>query len=360
MSQRLVIRMLLIGLPAGLIALGIVAIILYYRPSGSVAGGSAAGTVSGSAHRRTISADDLRSYVRIVSEEFGPRPVEDAAKLARTANWIESTLGPSNMGYVVRNGAFDFDGQKLRNLSAQVRGREIPAELVVVAAHYDTQPRSPGANNNATGVAAALSLANAFPGTSPRRSICFAFWIAQAREAAGCHAAQSGGRAFLAACEARGERVVALLQLNGLGSFSSAPGSQWTAVAGASAPISSATGDFIAFSGEASNAGFINDAAARFSRVSKVPVQSLIFASRTMWSLAADEWPAPEDFRSPGAATASWLPVPGVVPALLVSDTGPCRDPVPPAQDTAARLDFATFTQVVEGLEVVVRELADR
>jgi hypothetical protein len=323
-------------------------------------GGGSAGDLSGLSPRRAVSVDDLRSYVRILSEEFGPRSADDAAKLTQTANWIESTLGPSNMGFAVRAEMVDFGDRKLRNLSVRVHGTESPAELVVVAAHYDTRPGSPGANSNGTGVAAALSLANAFPGTEPRRTICIAFWAGQAREAAGCPVAQSGGRAFLAACESRGERVVAILQLHGLGVFSSTPGSQWTAVAGAAVPLGSTTGDFITFSGEGSNADFVNDVAARFGRASTLSAHSLVFRSRTMWGLESGEWPAPDDFRSPGAATAQWLPVPGRAPAVLVSDTGPCRDPVSPAQDTADRIDFANFTSVVEGLRTVVRELASR
>jgi hypothetical protein len=43
---------------------------------------------------------------------------------------------------------------------------------------------------------------------------------------------------------------------------------------------------------------------------------------------------------------------------VVVTDFRPLRQP--PAADTLDRIDFARFTQVVRGLEAVVREISDR
>ncbi|HEY0279609.1 MAG TPA: M28 family metallopeptidase [Solirubrobacterales bacterium] len=57
------------------------------------------------------------------------------------------------------------------NVVAGIPGTDPDAARVVVGAHYDTQLESPGAADNATGLAALLGIARAWAGLRPRRSI---------------------------------------------------------------------------------------------------------------------------------------------------------------------------------------------
>jgi Peptidase family M28 len=57
------------------------------------------------------------------------------------------------------------------NVVAEIPGTEQGAARVVVGAHYDTQLESPGAADNATGLAALLGIARAWTGLRPRRTI---------------------------------------------------------------------------------------------------------------------------------------------------------------------------------------------
>lgn len=57
------------------------------------------------------------------------------------------------------------------NLVAEIPGTEPEAPRIVVGAHYDSQPASPGAADNATGLAALLAMARAWAGARPRRTI---------------------------------------------------------------------------------------------------------------------------------------------------------------------------------------------
>lgn len=61
--------------------------------------------------------------------------------------------------------------QTSANLVAEIPGTEPNAPRIVVGAHYDTQLDSPGAADNATGLAALLAMARAWAGSSPRRTI---------------------------------------------------------------------------------------------------------------------------------------------------------------------------------------------
>ena len=57
------------------------------------------------------------------------------------------------------------------NLVAEIPGTEPEAPRIVIGAHYDTQLDSPGAADNATGLAALLAMARAWAGARPRRTI---------------------------------------------------------------------------------------------------------------------------------------------------------------------------------------------
>jgi Zn-dependent M28 family amino/carboxypeptidase len=57
------------------------------------------------------------------------------------------------------------------NVAAEIPGTDPDAARVVVGAHYDTQLESPGAADNATGLAALLGIARAWAGLRPPRTI---------------------------------------------------------------------------------------------------------------------------------------------------------------------------------------------
>ncbi|MBS1893612.1 MAG: M20/M25/M40 family metallo-hydrolase [Actinobacteria bacterium] len=57
------------------------------------------------------------------------------------------------------------------NLVVEIPGSEPDAPKIVVGAHYDSQRESPGAADNATGLAALLAMARAWAGSRPRRTI---------------------------------------------------------------------------------------------------------------------------------------------------------------------------------------------
>ncbi len=63
-----------------------------------------------------------------------------------------------------------------QNILGHIRGAGVSEEQVLVTAHYDTVPGSPGAEDNASGCAVALQLAlNLLQDSPPRRSVAFAF-----------------------------------------------------------------------------------------------------------------------------------------------------------------------------------------
>jgi hypothetical protein len=91
--------------------------------------------------------------------------------LERAADYIRNSLG--EYGYEVAEHPFLDNGGTYRNLLATRSGCEEPQRRLLVVAHYDTVAGSPGADDNASGVAVLLELARVFRNHRPRRSLQF-------------------------------------------------------------------------------------------------------------------------------------------------------------------------------------------
>jgi Zn-dependent M28 family amino/carboxypeptidase len=113
---------------------------------------------------------------------------------------------------------FTRDGMTLQNLILNLPGlgHQPP---IVVGAHYDSVPHSPGADDNATGIAVLLELARHFalsPARHPLRLIAFDLEETSYEKAGSTHYARSLGR----------EPIRLMLSLEMLGYCDSSPNSQ--------------------------------------------------------------------------------------------------------------------------------------
>ena len=126
-------------------------------------------------YARAVSADgireDLRKFLEVIGERHGGN--ETAARnLTRATAMVEGTLGPSNTGLEIRK----LEGPATWPIiAASIPGRVAEAPPVWVLATLDSRPGSPGAEANATGVAAVLAAAQALAGDKPQATIHFAF-----------------------------------------------------------------------------------------------------------------------------------------------------------------------------------------
>lgn len=110
------------------------------------------------------------------------------------------------------------------NYVVEIKGSEKPDEVILVGAHFDAYLLAPGADDNATGVAALLELARVLRDRPLKRTVRLAFFNLEEVGLVGSrhHAAQ-----WLAQrSAARDERIVLMLSLEMLGYFSDAPNSQ--------------------------------------------------------------------------------------------------------------------------------------
>jgi len=282
----------------------------------------------------------LREHVEhIARDEHNtayPGQLEDVAR------YLESAL--AGLGYAVKQQMFSVDGNRVRNLEVTVRrpgASPGKSRVVVVGAHYDSAPGTPGANDNATGSAAVIELARALQEMTlePGREIRLVLFVNE--EPPYFKTAQMGSLLHARDMVARGENVTAMLSLETIGYYSDAKGSQhYPPPLDALYPD---TGNFIAFVGDLGSRDLVRDALASFRRHAKFPSEGLAAPA----SIPGVDWSDHWSYRQQG------------YPALMITDTAPYRYPhYHTAQDTPDKIDYALLARVVKGIEFVVRDLA--
>ncbi len=290
--------------------------------------------------RQDARAQRLRVSVETLALEIGPRHSDDYAALSRAAAWIEEALSASGS---VRRDRYRIGREPFDNLVVEVAGTTRPDQLVVVGAHYDTVPESPGANDNGTGVAALLELARAFGRErppSPRTLRLVAFvneempHFAQRTMGSQVHA----HRARLA-----GDDIVAAVSLETIGCYLDRPGSQRYPFRAMSLVYPTA-GDFLAFVGNRRSRSLVRHCVRTFRESALLPCEGGALPEAVpgvSWSDHASFWSA--GYRG-----------------LMITDTAPFRDPhYHRATDTPDHIDFPRLTWAVDGIEDVVASLLD-
>jgi len=134
------------------------------------------------AHGTKSVADGHRLFAHVEKLSF-PRFSEAARKRAR--GYISHRL--LELGYTPAQRAFSGG----INLWTERPGQDPKSGVIVVGAHYDTVADSPGADDNASGVAAVLELAALFAKTPTPHTLRFLFFDGEER---GC----LGSRAYVA------------------------------------------------------------------------------------------------------------------------------------------------------------------
>ena len=327
MNQPRFIKMLVLGLPIGLFLIGGGSLLWHFKypkPTGKAP--------ENPPSSRPITQLDLQFYVTRMARDIGPRPATSPNPTKASISFIQGTLGMNNIGFMrVETEPFSETDPTLVNLFVEVPGSDASAGTILVAAHYDSPPDSPGANANGTGVAANLALANYFLGRKPKHTLRFAFL----GNALG--APPNGPQTLAKAYQTRGRPLSAVICLDQLGYFTDATNSQqpWP---GDEAPLPT-IGNFLVFAATPASKALLTDCLQRFSKNSSLPVQQV----------------SAPDIQSPLAQAFATLDI----PTLLLTDTAKLRHPnTGTAQDLPEPLDIVKFTEAVRGISAMLESLA--
>jgi hypothetical protein len=236
----------------------------------------------------------------------------------------------------------DCAGVPGKAFEVMLPGRALGRETILLAAHYDSAPGSPGADDNATGVAMLLEVLRTISGGGGLdRTLRVALWSGGAAPTGGTE--KSAASAYARRLHARHENVAAALCFDSVGIYTDTPGSQHVPF-----PLQYCVpdkGDFVAFVGDWGSRGIMDHTLEQFRLVCKFPSQALNLPSMMDFSSLSDDGV----LRDAG------------YPALRVTDTGTWRNPaVGTASDVVTNLDYRRMARVAKGVADTVIGLGKR
>lgn len=292
-------------------------------------------------------AASLEEHVRALADDIGERNLYTNGSMAAASAYIETRLraagyDPERHHYTLSGASSErLAGRAADNVVAELPGTERPHEIVVIGAHYDTVVTSPGADDNASGVATLLALARWFGERPQPRTLRFVAFANE--EPPFFQTADMGSHAYAARCREHGDEVTAMLSLDGVGYFTDAPGSQEFPTAGIDL-VYPDRGHFIGFITRMSDAPLVRRALAAFRERATIPSEGAALPGTLPGIGWSDHW-------------SFWQ---HDYPAFMVTDTLPFRYPhYHSSTDTAGRLDYTRMARVAEGLKAVIARLAE-
>ncbi|MBA7671641.1 Bacterial leucyl aminopeptidase [subsurface metagenome] len=281
--------------------------------------------------------DELRMDVEKLAGEIGERNVWRYRNLISCADFLEESL--TKAGYKVNRQEYEASGKNCRNIEAEIKGTDKAHEIIIIGAHYDTVEGSPGANDNASGVAALLAIARAFARVKTSRTVRFVFFTNE--EPPFFTTGEMGSLVYAKECRKHNDNVVAMLCLETIGYYTDEPGSQDYPF-----PLSyfyPTTGNFIGFVGNIASKKLVRRIVASFRKHTQFPSEAaalMDFITGISWS---DQW----SFWQQG------------YPAVMVTDTAFFRySYYHTGADTPQNIKYDRLARVVNGLEKVIQDLA--
>jgi hypothetical protein len=279
----------------------------------------------------------LRATVQHFAVEIGERNVGQSWNLASATDDLATSL--EKIGYDVQRQGIVAGDAVVQNIVVHVAGGEHGGEAIVVGAHFDTFAGTPGADDDASGVAAVMELARTFQAKRGKRAVYFAFFVNS--EAPYLKTDQMGSLVYAKWLKGQGMEVRGMLDLNGLGAYSDAPPAR-PYPQGFEPPYPS-TSNFVAILGNEASRSLLEQVTTAMQRGS-VPVVSNVVAEDHLLAGESDQW-------------AFWKLG---FPALLVTDVASYRYASHRQKtDLPDKLDFERMARVVSALKTTVAELAN-
>jgi hypothetical protein len=149
-------------------------------------------------------AKRLKWHVDRLAGLIGPRHVGRPAALSAAATLIEREFTES--GYTVEQQTYLAGGVEVANLIVEIPGTDRADEILVVGAHYDTVPSTPGADDNASAVAVLVEVARLMRRWRPQRSVRFVAFPCE--EPPHFYTAEMGSQVHARSCRERGDRLI--------------------------------------------------------------------------------------------------------------------------------------------------------
>lgn len=281
-------------------------------------------------------AGRLEAHVRTIAVE---RNTKNTAALESAASYIETQM--RTLGLEPQSQWFETNNVRVRNLFAILPGSDAAAPHVVIGAHYDSAQGTPGADDNASGVAALLEIARALkalPAADARATVHLVFFTNE--EPPYFRSQQMGSFHYANSLVKSQTPVQAMMSLEMLGYYCDTPGCQRYPF-----PFS------VVFPERGNFVGFVGNIASREL------VRNVVGRFRQGASIASEGVTAPAFVTGVDFSDQLWFWHFGM-PALMVTDTSFMRYAhYHRRTDTPEQLDYKRMALVVEGLVPVIADL---
>lgn len=281
--------------------------------------------------------DRLQEHVRMLAEEIGERNYWQPEGMQAAADYIDRTLRKAGHE-PIRHPVPAMD-QEFHNIEVRLPSDGLSSQIFVIGAHYDTVRGSPGADDNASGIAVLLELAHLLRDAELGQSLHL---VALANEEAPFFGtAAMGSLRYAHEARERGDDIVGMISLEMLGYYSDEPGSQsFPPFLGHFYPD---RGNFVAFVGSLPARQLVRQAIEAFRENADVPSEGL--AAPIQDVLRSDHWA----FQQMG------------YPAIMLTDTANFRNPYYHGPgDTADRLDYETMARLTVALAEAIKTMTRR
>jgi len=281
---------------------------------------------------------NLTDTVYYLSNVIGQRSYLDIEKLDMTAQYIVEKL--SSFGCKIERQFFQYRGNSYCNIIGAVKGAENSNDsILLIGAHYDTIIGTPGADDNASGIAGMLELARLAAAEPLRRTVRFAAFCLE--EPPAYMTKNMGSYVYARSLKEAKTDIYGMISLEMLGYYSGEKNSQYypNHIFNLFYPDK---GNFIAFVGNISSMGFTSKVKNNFKTASTLTVESLNGLS----IIPGVDFSDHRNFWKFG------------YPAFMITDTGFYRNPnYHEASDTASTLNYDLMAELVRGLYKALKTL---
>lgn len=321
--------------------------------------------------------DKLKNYVDCLANDIGPRSMKDKKSrkaLNRAAEFFIKTV--QGIGYepVVHEFIAQYGDEKFiaKNIEVVIKGADPSLPIIVVGAHYDTVDESPGADDNASGIAALLEIAKylkAIEVTDNKRLERGVRLVAFTNEErpysldspeSEHRGNNMGSVQYAKNAKNKGEHIYGMICLESIGYYSGEPNSQKYPDTFSDESLvafdlqGKDKGNFLACVANESSEKFARDFAHAYKKAAAAATTDPKESSQVGFQFLCLPDSAAEIGRSDHKSF--WLQD---YPALMLTDSADLRNPhYHTDSDTTDALDFPKFAQVTKNVCIAVADLA--
>jgi Zn-dependent M28 family amino/carboxypeptidase len=286
---------------------------------------------------KTIEPGTLYYHINHLSQTIGCRSIFQPGQLLETQRYIITFL--ENLGVQPQRQSYNYKGEEVANIIITQPGSTNPDEVIIVGAHYDTVANTPGADDNASGVAILLELCRSLKTFQPERTLKFIFFTLE--EPPAFKTRNMGSMVYAAKAKEDQEKIMGMICLEMVGFYDNNPGTQTYPL-----PLMSLAyprqGNFIGLVSNLKSKPLLYQVKKSLGDNCDLPVESL----------STIRWVPGIDFSDHGSFWKMGFP------AIMITDTSFYRNPhYHSPTDTIDTLDFNNMNKLLSGLMHAVKDL---